>query len=59
MARKFTRRFTPATQPLMEWLVLVGEECEMHILLMSLPCETTVRRRLCVDEAVPILIGRP
>lgn len=59
MARRFTRRFTPAPQPSLEWLVLVGEECEMHYLSMSVPCEVAVRRLLHVSEDVPVLIGRP
>jgi hypothetical protein len=60
MARRFTRRFTPAhaRQPL--WLVLVGHDCsEEHWVRMSIPDEDAARRRLCIPKDVPILIGRP
>lgn len=59
MARNFTRSFTPAQPPLYEWLVLVGDECIMYWLRMSVPCEDAVRRTLCIPEDIPILIGRP
>lgn len=59
MATGFTRRFTPATSPLDEWMVLVGEECAEHLLMMRVPCENAARRLLKIDKDVPILIGRP
>lgn len=58
--RPFTRKFTPSqTQPF-EWLVLVGDECALeHLIRMSVPDESFVRRLLRIPDEVPILIGRP